>query len=276
MKIISFEELYYSEFEISDFISKPQNWYQRGNVYDSLDKPKMSHTFLWFKNCSGSITDSEGNTLEVQKNQLLYTAKESKYIIRFRDTAPARDDTVVIHFRMTGKDGEEITPSMKPLICIKKVDASLGISIDMLADEFRNNLVCIPEVKSVIYRIFSIICRKSRRAMTKNKFDCIRAGIELLEKDSDLSILEIAKTCGVSECYFRRLFREYSGDTPMEFRQKHRIEKAKQLLLSDEMMTIGEIAGELHFTDIYHFSKTFKNFTGQSPTAYIKSRTDKA
>ena len=58
--------------------------------------------------------------------------------------------------------------------------------------------------------------------------------------------------------------------------QKHRIEKAKQLLLSDEMMTIGEISGELRFTDIYHFSKTFKNFTGQSPTAYIKSRTVKA
>ncbi len=272
MKIIGFDDLYYSEFVIGDFISKPQYWHARGSVYDSLDKPKMSHTFLWFKNCSGTVVSPDGRTLEVQKNQLLYTAKESKYIIYFHDTAPERPDTVVIHFQMTDKDGEDIAPSLSPMICIKNVDTALGIDIDMLADEFRNNLVCIPEVKSVIYKIFSVICRKSRRALTKhNKFDCIKDGIELLEKDSDLGIMEIARSCGVSECYFRRLFREYSGHTPMEYRQLHRIEKAKQLLLSDDMLTVGEIARELHFNDIYHFSKTFKNITGQSPSAFIKS-----
>ena len=57
------------------------------------------------------------------------------------------------------------------------------------------------------------------------------------------------------------------GENPVEFRQKHRIEKAKQLLLLDTH-SIGEIAEELHFSDIYHFSKTFKKFTGVSPLQY--------
>lgn len=273
LKIISFEELYHSEFTIRNPISKPQNWYSRGNVYDSLDKPKVSHTFLWFKNCSGSLMDSEGNVLNVEKNQLIYTAKESRYIIHFRDTAPDRTDTVVIHFQMNGEDGEEIAPTMTPVVCLKNMDVSLAAAIDSLADEFKKNVICTPEVKSVIYRIFSIICQKSRRANARKNFSCIQKGIELLETGSNLSIRELATVCGVGECYFRRLFREYSGDSPVAFRQKHRVEKAKQLLLSDDMLTVGEIARELGFADIYHFSKTFKHYVGLSPIGFVRSMT---
>ena len=88
-------------------------------------------------------------------------------------------------------------------------------------------------------------------------------------KKEIISTKKIAQICGVSEGYFRKLFREYSGENPIEFRQKHRIEKAKQLLLLDTH-SIGEIAEELNFSDIYHFSKTFKKITGLSPQNYIK------
>jgi len=36
------------------------------------------------------------------------------------------------------------------------------------------------------------------------------------------------------------------------------------------MLTIGEISQELHFSDIYHFSKTFKNIVGISPSRFIE------
>lgn len=276
MKIIPFEELYYRDFFISDPISKPQNWYSRGNVYNALGKPKLSHTLLWFKNCSATITDSHGNVIEAGRNQLAYMAKDIEYIVEFHDTAPDEADTIVIHFQMTDKSGEDIAPVMVPTVCMKNVDVSLGMAMEMLAEEFKKNVVCIPEVNSVIYRILAAICQKCRRATTKNKFSCIREGIELLEQDSDMSISDISRRCGVSESYFRRLFREYSGENPIDFRQRHRIEKAKQMLLSDDMLTVGEIAQELHFSDIYHFSKTFKRFSGVSPTAFVKNATAKS
>ena len=114
-----------------------------------------------------------------------------------------------------------------------------------------------------------------KKKTTKNKFACIKLGIDLLEQNTNLSISEIAKQCGVSECYFRRLFQEYSGESPIHFRQKHRIEKAKQLLLSDQHFTIGEIAEKLGFSDIYHFSKTFKKFCGRSPNQFVQSELNK-
>ncbi len=67
----------------------------------------------------------------------------------------------------------------------------------------------------------------------------------------------------------------------MQFRQHRRIEKSKQLLLADEHFSITEIAQALDFSDVYHFSKTFKKFCGISPTEFAQgerkklSQTDK-
>jgi len=273
MKLISFEKLYSTEFFVCEPMAKPQYWAVRGNVYNAIGSPKISHTLLWFKNCSGTIVAKNGKTLEVRKNQLTYMAKGTEYTVCFRDTDPAREDTVVIHFQMTDKQGEDIAPILEPIICMDSVDPAVALDMDMLADEFKKNVVCIPKVQAVIYNILAGVCKKQKRFATKNRYACIRAGIELLEQSSDLSIAAIAAQCGVSECYFRKLFLAYSGDSPVSFRQRHRMERAKQLLLSEEKFTVGEIARELGFSDVYHFSKTFKKQCGVSPLQFIKSVT---
>lgn len=262
--------MYYSNFIITESLAKPQNWYERNNFYSCISKPKPSHTLLWFKNCRGRIIDKDSNVINVEKNQLTYMSKYLEYTVEFFDTAPNQTDSVVFHFQMTDTDGNEFAPTMSPQICIKNVDVSLGMAMEIAADEFKKNVVCVPEITSVIYRIFAKTCKKHRATIVKNKYAYIRAGIDLLENNTDKSIEEIAEICGVSEGYFRKLFREYSGDNPVDFRQKHRIEKAKQMLMLDTF-TIGEIASELHFSDIYHFSKEFKRIVGVTPSAYKKS-----
>ncbi len=271
MQIIPFEKLYNTEFVISEPMAKAQNWHQKGNLFNSIGKPKISHTLLWFKNCSAKITDDKGHVLHARQNQMAFMSKCTEYTVEFFDTKPDREDTVVIHFQMTDIYGEDICPVLKPVICINNVDIEFSLLIDAMAEEFKNNIICIPELKASIYRLLSAICQKQKRRSTKNKYTCIKEGIKLLEQNSDMKIVDIAQLCGVSECYFRKLFKEYSGESPMDFRQHYRIEKAKQLLLSDEGLSISEIAEELNFSDIYHFSKTFKKFTNTSPNKFLKS-----
>ncbi len=271
MQIIPFEKLYNTDFIISEPLAKTQYWAQRSNVYNAFGKPKVSHTLLWFKNCHGAITDKSGNRLTAKQNQLIYTPKGSEYKVEFFDTNEDKEDTVVIHFQMTNINGEDIVPSTVPIVCIKNLDMEFALLIEHMAEEFAKNIICIPEIKTDIYKILTAICQNRKRKTEKSKFTCIREGIKLLEQNSDMKISDIAEACGVSECYFRRLFKKYSGESPMDFRQRHRIEKAKQLLLSDEGLTINEIAEELNFNDIYHFSKTFKKYTGVSPNKYPKA-----
>ena len=269
MKTIPFQELYNSEFFISEALAKGQNWYTRNNFYSCMGKPKPSHTLLWFKNCRAKITDINGEVLIVEKNQVAFMSKGIEYTVEFFDTAPNQDDSIVLHFQLKNMDNEEITPTFTPQICIKNVDTTTAYLFESAAEEFNKNIVCIPIITSVIYQMLGLACQRQRKRVVSHKFKYIQEGIELMENNSDKTLNEIAQICGVSEGYFRKLFREYSGENPIEFRQKHRIEKAKQLLLLDTH-SIGEIAEELNFSDIYHFSKTFKKITGLSPQNYIK------
>ena len=273
MKIIPFQELYNTEFVVTESLIKGQNWFTRNNFYSCIGKPKPSHTFLWFKNCSGKITDTNGNELFVEKNQIAFMSKGIEYTVEFFDTAPNQTDTVVFHFQLADTFNKQITPTVSPQICIKSVSKELALSIDNAADEFNKNIVCLPFITSVIYWLFGLASERQKQRVVSHKFKYIQEGIELMENNSDKTLNEIAKICGVSEGHFRKLFREYSGENPIEFRQKYRIEKAKQLLLLDTQ-SIGEIAEELHFSDIYHFSKTFKKVTGISPQKYIKQNPD--
>ena len=268
MKIIPFQELYNAEFIITEPLIKRQNWYSRNNFYSCIGKPKPSHTLLWFKNCNGKITNSNGEILFAEKNQVAFMSKDIEYTVEFFDTAPNQDDSVVIHFQLKNTLGEEISPTLSPQICIKSVSPALALTIETAADEFNKNIICIPIITSTIYQILGLACQRQRKRVVSHKFKYISEGIELMENNSDKTLNEIAQICGVSEGYFRKLFREYSGENPIEFRQKYRIEKAKQLLLLDTL-TIGEIAEELNFSDIYHFSKTFKKITGVSPQKYM-------
>jgi len=269
MNVISFDKLYNTEFFIREVLAKPQYWAVRGNVYNAMGKPKVSHTLLWFKNCSATITDSFGNILEVAQNQVTYMAKGLEYVVEFHDTNPDQEDTVVIHFQMTDRQGRDISAAPYPVICVSNADSALVLSIDLLVQECKNNMVCIPALCGELYKILAMICQKQKRRITRDKYACIRPGIQLLEQDTDLNLSQIAAKCGVSDCYFRRLFQQYSGESPMKFRQRLRIERAKQLLLSDEQYTVSEVAQELGFSDVYHFSKTFKKYCGESPRKYI-------
>jgi AraC-like DNA-binding protein len=269
MKITPFQELYNSEFIVTEPFAKGQNWYTRNNFYSCIGRPKPSHTLLWFKNSRARIIDKGGKVIELEKNQVAFMSKGSENTVEFFDTALNQDDSVVFHFQLRDSEGEEITPSLEPRVCIKSVDSGLSLSLDAAAAEFDKNIACIPIITAAIYQMLALACQRQRKRVMTHKYKYISEGIELMESNSDKTLNEIAEICGVSEGYFRKLFKEYSGENPVDFRQKRRVEKAKQLLLLDTH-SIGEIAEELHFSDIYHFSKTFKKLTGVSPLKYIK------
>lgn len=53
----------------------------------------------------------------------------------------------------------------------------------------------------------------------------------------------------------------------------HKIERAKELLLYDEL-TLTEIAYKLHYSSVAHLSNQFKKVTGLTPT-YFKELKEK-
>ena len=89
-----------------------------------------------------------------------------------------------------------------------------------------------------------------------------------------ISIEELAQLTNQSLSSFKRTFAQIYDDTPAKFRTKRRIEKAQHLLTLSEA-AVGDIAFEVGFQDVAHFSKVFKSVVGTSPSKYRLNQTDK-
>lgn len=67
--------------------------------------------------------------------------------------------------------------------------------------------------------------------------------------------------------YLSNLFSEVKGTTIAHFIIAHKIERAKELLVYDEL-TLTEIADKLHYSSVAHLSNQFKKVTGLTPSFF--------
>jgi AraC-like DNA-binding protein len=67
--------------------------------------------------------------------------------------------------------------------------------------------------------------------------------------------------------YLANIFSEVTGTTIEKFIIAHKIERAKELLLYDEL-TLSEISYKLNYSSVAHLSNQFKKVTGLTPTFF--------
>lgn len=84
-----------------------------------------------------------------------------------------------------------------------------------------------------------------------------------------LSTFDVAKEFSLSQKHLSRAFTKHTGETLVNYRNRCRIEKVKQLLA--EPRTIKQIAPKAGFTTLLQMQKAFKKVTGMTPTEYRKS-----
>jgi AraC family transcriptional regulator, exoenzyme S synthesis regulatory protein ExsA len=84
---------------------------------------------------------------------------------------------------------------------------------------------------------------------------------------SDLSIEGMAALANLSLSTFNRTFQNLFKDTPANYIKTKRLERAKDLLAMSNL-TIGEIAFQTCFSDVAHFSRSFKTLYDCSPSSY--------
>jgi AraC-like DNA-binding protein/quercetin dioxygenase-like cupin family protein len=82
---------------------------------------------------------------------------------------------------------------------------------------------------------------------------------------NDFSINDLAARVYLSPDYFRKVFRDITSLTPVEYINKMRVAKATQLL-KETTCTIAEIAEMVGISDSNYFSRLFRSITGTSPS----------
>ncbi len=84
-----------------------------------------------------------------------------------------------------------------------------------------------------------------------------------------LSVSAIAADFHMSSKNLNRRFQKATGDTPLVYLQKIRVENAKKKLETTQM-NIDEITYKVGYTDSKSFGRLFKRYTALSPTEYRK------
>ncbi|MDD3927985.1 MAG: AraC family transcriptional regulator [bacterium] len=84
----------------------------------------------------------------------------------------------------------------------------------------------------------------------------------------DISLDSISEKFNISRYYIIKLFKRYTGFTPIEYVNNVRVLKAIELLTSKERKTVNDIGELVGFNSITHFGRVFKKVTGVSPQKY--------
>lgn len=140
-----------------------------------------------------------------------------------------------------------------------------------LLNVFKDNSSPLP-IYSAALNFFNIVSSNCKIEENNNTdVSIIRKSIKYLEElsVSSKSIKQIANECNVSIGYYERLFRSYSGVSPMEYRNIHRINMIK-MLLQHTQTTLDEIANKMGYCDSGYLCRIFKNKTGMTPKEYRK------
>ena len=85
--------------------------------------------------------------------------------------------------------------------------------------------------------------------------------------ENELSPEEIAKKLGLGYSWFRRMFKEYTGVSPVQYHLQNKLMKAKEFLTTTDK-NISEIAYALHFENVGQFSTFFKKKEGITPSEF--------
>jgi AraC family transcriptional regulator len=117
---------------------------------------------------------------------------------------------------------------------------------------------------------FEILAASARRERTVDRRAprWLRDARDLLDVQGDVvSLRAMAAQAGVHPVHFAATFRRFLGCSLGEYQRRRRFEHARARL-ADRTMTLAEIAADAGFADQSHLTRTFKRFSGMTPSEY--------
>jgi AraC-like DNA-binding protein len=122
--------------------------------------------------------------------------------------------------------------------------------------------------------IFALVeSREEKRSGAPENLLIHKAGRILSQHSkSDINVSELAKFAAVSREHLTRVFRQNTGQTPLQFITKRKLIDACRLL-QDGKASIKEVSDSLGYHTPAHFTRTFSRVVGKSPREFRKDGT---
>lgn len=122
-----------------------------------------------------------------------------------------------------------------------------------------------------LYRLISLFLfpNRAKKTVQDEKEDQFEQSISYMKANvhKRLTADEIAQKFHYSSSHFSVLFKQKTGQSPIDYFINLKIQHACQLLTQSNLI-IKEIAQKVGYEDPFYFSRIFKKITGKSPAEY--------
>lgn len=246
-----------NDFELSNISAFAVSW-EKNVGHSGL----RSYHALSFRINGDAVFSFGANTVQVSSGDIIFVPAYCQYHM----TAGA-EQLFVIHFNTDRPIGDGIK---------KFSPKSTGIYQQYFADIAKawskKEVGYEHECKSILYKIVLNIERELENQKAANHSNEIQKALGYIHQnfaDRTISIQELAKSCSMSETYFRKLFEEHCGCSPLDYINQRRLNYAIDLLKT-KYYTVAEVSEKCGFSTPYYFSSFIKKKTGRSPIEFIK------
>lgn len=239
------------------------SYYFASKTKEPSQKNRKNHALLYIVNAERTYSFNDGEEFNVKNGDLLFIPKEHPYTVSSKEIR----EGYAICF-------ETKEANLEPFILRPKNSSYFLDSFKTASNAWSNKSIgyqmrCKAELYNIICNMQSEYLLTYVSQSTKNR---LSPALEYIHKEytkDNLSIPYLADLCGMSEVLFRRHFKNSMGLSPLKYINNLKISRAKELLSFGECSVI-EAAFLSGFHDECYFSRTFKKYTGVSPTEYKK------
>lgn len=125
---------------------------------------------------------------------------------------------------------------------------------------------------ALVYKLYDVFAEKKGRGIIVGQLPIMPAIEYIYDHYAEpVKVGDLAKVCHFSESYFRKVFVEMKGMSPMEYLNNIRIREARRMLLNttDTVRVVGEKCG---YPSVTTFERNFKQKTGMLPSQWRESQ----
>ncbi len=208
----------------------------------------------------GDADFSDGSTVtHLQDGDILFMPAGVGYHLRTK-----AEEIIVIHFEITGRP-QDCFEVLRP-----EHPKSFENLFTAMFEEWNGRTPgYYHKAMSVFYRLFAKLDKHFSPVASNPAYIKIKNSVEYIYRhftDPDINISFLCNLSSISDTYFRRLFREVYGTTPLKFINDLRIDYAAELL-ETRYYPIETVAKKCGFEDAKYFSTCFKKAYQKTPSS---------
>lgn len=231
--------------------------FKDGNIVDYLSTGRKQHILHLIT--SGKRTYYiDGKSIELSADEVLFMPHGTKYRTESHKVGDCECKGIGIVFDAILEDGT--SASFPENLYHKTCDARAKDLFEKIIVVQKNYPVKLTKLKSLVLDLISHLAYEDNYQMK----ELIKPALDYfsITYRENLPILDYAKKCNLSESYFRKIFRETIGMSPIRYRNELRFAEAERLYLL--YRNIGRVAEEVGFCDEVFFTKLYKKRFGTS------------